>query len=87
MDSETTNVDHGYIVDHVAKMIEFNPREEKVRVMKASRVRKVREYIQKYGALEIPTFDTTAKDITKLADFKARRAAKKTGKEDIDRAH
>lgn len=87
MSNATTKVDNVYNVDHVynAKMIAFNPKEKGIQVRKASRVRRVREYIQQNGNLNIPAFDTTSKDLAKLAAKKASEKTRETGREDSRR--
>lgn len=89
MSNATTKVDNVYNVDHVynAKMIAFNPKEKGVQVRKASRVRRVREYLQQNGNLNIPAFDTTSKDLAKLAAKRAAEKAGNTRREDSDRSY
>lgn len=81
MNNETTNVDHGCST----KMLAFNPKEKGVQVRKASRVRRVREYLQQNGNLNIPAFDTTSKDLVKLAAKRAAEKTRETGREDSSR--
>lgn len=81
MSNETTNVDHVYST----KMIAFNPKEKGVQVRKANRIGKVRAYLQQNGTLNIQAFDTTSKDLAKLAAKKASEKTRETGREDSSR--
>lgn len=96
MSNETTNVDHGCDV----KMISLIRKEKEFEVvtviskvsgtpqLMAYEINKTKEYLEKHGNIEFKAFRNTAKDMTKLADFKAKRVAEKateTKREDSDR--